>query len=63
MARPPAGDLPTDARSRIIYIRLTINDRLLCVAHHYISASGEDLTEPDPKAIYVDDAAFKQARG
>ena len=55
--------MPPDARSRIIYIRLTVNDHLLCVAHHYVSASGEYLTEPDPKAIYIDDAAFKQARG
>jgi hypothetical protein len=44
----------------MIDIRLTINDWLLCKAHHYVNADGSDYTEPDPKWIRVDDVEFKQ---
>ena len=60
MSRPPSGDFPVGTRSRIIKIRLTVNDYDLCLAHHYVSASGEDVTEPDPKMIQLDDVTFKQ---
>ena len=60
MVRPPRGNFPPGTRSRMINIRLTVNDWLLCKAHHYINADGTDYTEPDPKWIRVDDVEFKE---
>ncbi len=47
-------------RSRIVRIRLAINDWVLCYAHQYVSASGIDVTGPDPKSIMVDEVVFRQ---
>ena len=60
MSRPPAGNFPPGTRSRIVRIKLNINGYAICLAHHYVSASGADVTEPDPKWITVDDVIFKQ---
>ena len=60
MARPPSGNFPPGTRSRIVRIKLTVNDYAICLAHHYVSESGADVTGPDPKWISVDDVTFKQ---
>ena len=59
---PPYGNFPPGVRSRMIYIKLAVNDWVLCLAHHYVNADGSDYTEPDPKWIRVDDVLFKQGR-
>ena len=62
MAGPPRGGFPPGTRSRMVRIKLAVNDWILCYAHQYVSASGAPLTGPDPKWIRVDDAMFKQGR-
>ena len=59
---PPSGNFPLGVRSRMIHIKLTVNDWVLCLAHHYVNPDGSDYTEPDPKWIRVDDVIFKQGR-
>lgn len=44
----------------MVEIRLSVNDWFLCYAHHYIGPFDDELTEPDPKAIRIDDVMFKQ---
>lgn len=44
----------------MVQIKLTVNDWILCLAHHYVNPDGSDYTEPDPKWIRVDDVVFKQ---
>ena len=60
MTSPPRGNFPTGSRSQIVSIRLSVNDWLLCLAHRYVGPDGEELTEPDPKYIQLDDVVFKQ---
>ena len=60
MSRPPPGIFPPGTRSRIVRIRLTVNDYTICLAHQYVSATGADVTGPDPKWIAIDDVIFKQ---
>ena len=62
MSSPPQGNFPSGTRSRMLNIRLTVNDWLLCKAHQYVNADGSDYTEPDPKWIRVDDVEFKQGK-
>lgn len=62
MRGPPRGNFPIGTRSRIVRIRLAVNDWVLCYAHQYVSASGMDITGPDPKAIMVDEVVFRQGR-
>ena len=57
--RSPRG-FPPGARSRMVVIRLTINNFAICYAHQYVSASGIPITRPDPKWIRVDDLILKQ---
>ena len=63
MAGALRGNFPPGTRSQMVNIRLTINNWLLCKAHHYVNADGSDYTEPDPKWIGVDDVVFKQNNG
>lgn len=44
----------------MVEIRLSVNDWFLCYAHQYIGPFDDELTEPDPKAIRIDDVMFKQ---
>ena len=60
MSRPPSGSFPPGTRSRIVRIRLAVNDYAICLAHQYVSATGADVTGPDPKWIAIDDVIFKQ---
>ena len=60
MSRPPSGSFPPGTLSRIVRIKLTVNDYTICLAHHYVSATGADITGPDPKWIAIDDVIFKQ---
>ena len=60
MTSPPRGNFPPGSRSQIVSIRLAVNDWLLCLAHRYTGPDGEELTEPDPKYIQLDDVVFKQ---
>ena len=60
MRGPPRGNFPPGTRSRIVRIKLAINDWVLCYAHQYTSASGMGITGPDPKAIMVDEVTFRQ---
>ena len=57
--RAPRG-FPPGTRSRMVRIRLTINDWIICYAHQYVSAAGAPITQPDPKWIRVDDLILKQ---
>ena len=57
---PPRGNFPLSVRSRMINIKLTVNDWLLCRAHQYVNADGSFYTGPDPKWIRVDDVMFQQ---
>ena len=59
-SRPPRGNFPRGGRSRMIIIRLTVDDWPLCYAHHYVNADGSNFTGPDPKWIQIDDVIFKQ---
>ena len=54
------GNFPPGTRSRIVRIRLAINDWVLCYAHQYVSDSGMQVTGPDPKSIMIDEVVFKQ---
>lgn len=60
MTRTPRGNFPMGTKSRMVEIRLSMNDWFLCYAHQYVDPFGEEITEPDPKAIRVDDVIFKQ---
>ena len=60
MSRPPSGSFPPGTRSRIVRIRLAVNDYAICLAHQYVSAAGADVTGPDPKWIAIDNVIFKQ---
>ncbi len=60
MSGQPRSGFPAGTRSRMVRIRLTVNDWLLCYAHQYVSASGAAITGPDPKWIRIDDVIFKQ---
>ena len=60
MAGPLRGSFPPGTRSRMVRIRLRVNDWFLCYAHQYVNADGSDHTGPDPKWIRVDDVIFKQ---
>ena len=62
MAGPPKGSFPPGTLSRMVLIRLTVNDWLLCYAHQFVSSSGNAITGPDPKWIRIDDALFKQGK-
>ena len=50
----PSGDFPPGTRSQMVEIRLTVNDHLLCRAHHYILGDRE-ITGLDPKYFRIDD--------
>ena len=50
----PGGDFPNDVRSKIVDIRLTVNDYRICVAHRYVHLDGREYLEPDPKSIRID---------
>ncbi len=56
------GDFPPGTRSRMVRIRLTVNDWILCYAHQYANSAGIGVTGPDPKTIMVDDVVFRQGR-
>ena len=60
MKGPPKGNFPPGTQSRMVRIYMTVNNWLLCVAHQYVSLTGQDITGPDPKYIRVDDVVFKQ---
>lgn len=45
--------------SRIVNIKLTVNDYLICVAHRYLREDGV-LKEPDPKYFQIDDLRIGQ---
>lgn len=60
MSRPPSGSFPQGTRSRIVRIKLTVNDYTICLGRHHVSATGTDVTGPDPKWIAIDDVIFKQ---
>ena len=62
MAGPARGRYPPSTRSRMVRIRLTVNDWFLCYAHQYVSPSGNAFTGPDPKWIRIDDVIFKQGK-
>ena len=47
-------------RSQLIKIHLTVNNYFICLAHRYISPNGDQLTEPDPKRINIDDLSLIQ---
>ena len=57
-----SGNFQPGTRSRMVRIRLTINDWVLCYAHQYANSAGIGITGPDPKAIMVDDVVFRQGR-
>ena len=59
MSGPPRGNFPPRTCSRMVRIKLAVNDWVLCYAHQYVSASGTAVTRPDPKWIRVDDVIFK----
>ena len=60
MAGTAGRRFPPGTRSRMVRIRLTVNDWLLCYAHQYVSSAGIPTTRPDPKWIAIDDVIFKQ---
>ena len=59
-SKPPRGNFPQGTRSRMVRIKLTVNDWFICYAHQYVNANGTDFTGPDPKWMRIDDAVFKQ---
>jgi hypothetical protein len=61
-SKPPRGNFPPGVRSRMVNIKLTVNDWLLCRAHQYVNADGSGYTGPDQKWIRVDDVIFKEGR-
>ena len=62
MRGPSRGNFPPGTRSRIVRIRLAINDWVLCYAHQYTNANGVGITRPDPKSIIIDDVTFRQSK-
>jgi hypothetical protein len=60
MKGPPKGNFPDGIQSRMIEIRLTVNNWFLCYAHQYVTKEGAEYTQPDPKLIRVDNLVWKQ---
>ena len=56
----PGGNFPIGTRSQIVRIHLAINDYFICLTHRYNGPNSEELTEPDPKSINIDDLSLIQ---
>ena len=56
----PGGTFPIGTHSQMVEIHLSANGYVICLAHRYVWANGDQMTEPDPKRITVDDLSLIQ---
>jgi hypothetical protein len=56
----PGGNFPFGTRSQMVEIHLAVNHFVICLAHRYVWPNGNQMTEPDPKRITIDDLSLIQ---